>query len=146
MKAPHSSSEAATRRMQATARRDTSAELRIRRELHRRGLRYRVDYSVVGRRRRVDIVFTRARLAVFVDGCFWHACPLHGTSPKANAQWWTTKLAANVRRDRLADEELAAQGFTVMRVWEHEDPIAVAESIEKAVRSRLTSNRRISSN
>jgi DNA mismatch endonuclease, patch repair protein len=110
-----------TRRMQATRRRDTPAELALRSRLHSLGYRYRVDVSpIVGVRRRADVVFPRARVAVYVDGCFWHGCPQHGTWPKANAEWWSAKLEANRRRDRDTDSELAARGWRVVRVWEHE--------------------------
>jgi DNA mismatch endonuclease (patch repair protein) len=108
--------------MQRQARRDTKPELALRRELHRLGLRYRVDHGVLpGVRRRADVVFTRARVAVFVDGCFWHGCPDHGSRPKANAEWWATKLAANVARDRDTDRLLADAGWRVVRFWEHAD-------------------------
>lgn len=116
-------------------RRDTAAELGLRRELFRRGLRYRVDYRVTGRRR-VDVAFTRRKVAVFVDGCFWHRCPIHGTLPKANGDWWRSKLEANERRDRLTDAELVSLGWLVIRVWEHENPAEAADRIESAVRSR----------
>lgn len=110
--------------------------MQLRRALHARGLRYRVDVSpVAGIRSRADIVFTRAKLAVYVDGCFWHGCPLHATQPMNNAQWWAEKLAANVRRDRANDEKLANAGWRVERAWEHEDPEAVAERIVVAYRS-----------
>lgn len=120
--------------MRNQPRRNTTAEVALRRELWRRGLRYRVDHKVVGSRRRADVVFTRARVAVFVDGCFWHRCPIHSTSPKANAQWWAEKLAANVARDRHTDAELRAAGWIVVRVWEHEDPTEAANRIELLVR------------
>src|SRR4051812_11890631 len=102
--------------MKSTRRRDTSAELALRRELHRRGLRYRVEVPVLDRRRRVDIVFMRALVAVFVDGCFWHSCPLHGTSPVANGTWWRDKLSANVQRDRRTDDDLRSAGYEVVRI------------------------------
>jgi DNA mismatch endonuclease (patch repair protein) len=89
--------------MARQARTGTTPEMALRRELHRRGLRFRVDYGfdIDGlRRRRADLAFTRRRIAVFVDGCFWHACPQHATSPKANNSWWAAKLAGNVARDR----------------------------------------------
>lgn len=116
--------------MQATARRDTAPELALRRELHRRGLRYRVEVRLPELpRRRMDIVFTRARLVVLVDGCFWHGCPVHATTARANAPYWSAKLAANRARDRDTDERLAAAGWTVLRVWEHEDPVEVAARV-----------------
>ncbi|KAA0232168.1 MAG: hypothetical protein JJLCMIEE_02576 [Acidimicrobiales bacterium] len=122
--------------MKRQRRRDTKPEAALRSELWRRGLRYRVDVKVVGRRRRVDIAFTRAKVAVFVDGCFWHSCPEHGSLPKANRAWWTEKLKANERRDRDTDKELEAAGWLVIRVWGHEDPIEAAGRIEAAVRAR----------
>ncbi|WP_082495223.1 very short patch repair endonuclease [Cellulomonas sp. Leaf334] len=118
---PGASSEGASRRMRVARRRDTAAELTLRRELHALGLRYRVAYPVPGNRRRtVDIAFPRTKVAVFVDGCFWHSCPVHGTSPRANSEWWAVKLAANRARDRDTDSYLARLGWCVIRVWEHE--------------------------
>lgn len=108
----------------------------MRKELHRRGLRFRVDYriDIDGlRRRRTDIVFTRQRIAVFVDGCFWHACPEHATSPKANGAWWAAKLAGNVERDRDTDRRLADAGWEVVRIWEHETAPEAADRIELVV-------------
>lgn len=121
--------------MQRQARRDTAPELAIRREVWRRGLRYQVDVAPVrGLRRRADLAFTRARVAVYVDGCFWHRCPIHATTPKANSEWWTAKLDANVRRDVDTDRRLAEAGWSVIRVWEHEDVVTAADLIEAAVR------------
>ena len=101
---PVASSELASRRMKNTPTRDTPAELALRRILHSMGLRYRVDARAdPALRRRADIVFSGAKVAVFVDGCFWHACPDHGSSPKANAVWWKEKLRTNVARDRDTD-------------------------------------------
>lgn len=88
---------------------------------------------IKGVRRRADLVFPRRKVAVFVDGCFWHSCPQHATFPKNNAQWWTDKLAANVVRDRDTDARLAEQGWTVIRIWEHEDPLVAAERVQKAL-------------
>lgn len=121
--------------MRRQRRRDTGPELALRRELHRRGLRYRVDHCVLdGSRRRHDIVFTRSRVVVEVLGCYWHSCPDHATTPTANATWWSDKLAANVRRDADTASALAAAGWTLIVVWEHEDPAMAADSIEIAVR------------
>lgn len=125
---------AVQRRMKSQRRRDTEPEIRLRSELWRRGLRFRVDHKVVGPRRRVDIAFTRAMVAVFVDGCFWHQCPEHGTMPRANHDWWVEKFAANKSRDVATDQELRASGWEVIRVWEHEDPSIAADAIELAVR------------
>lgn len=89
---------------------------------------------VAGVRRRADVLFTRARVAVFVDGCFWHGCPLHATSPRNNAEWWREKLAGNVRRDRDTDERLRQIGWTSVRIWEHEDMEVAADRVETVVR------------
>lgn len=122
-------------RMSRQRRRDTQPELRLRRELHRRGLRFRVDLPLPELpRRRADIVFTRARIAVFVDGCFWHSCPDHATRPAHNAEWWSEKLAKNVARDRETDQRLTAAGWTVLRFWEHTDPVEAADAVAAAWR------------
>lgn len=117
--------------------RDTAPELALRSELHRRGLRFRVDRSVLpGHRFRADIVFGPSRIAVFVDGCFWHGCPLHGNRPKNNADWWDAKLTANTQRDRRTDGLLASAGWIPIRIWEHESPPEAADRIEPVVRDR----------
>lgn len=114
-----STDEPTSQRMSRQRTRDTVAELKIRRALHRRGWRFRVDAPLPGMpRRRADILFTRRRVAVFVDGCFWHSCPTHGTRPSTNAEWWSDKLAVNVSRDRETDAHLEAMGWCVVRVWE----------------------------
>lgn len=124
--------------MQGTRRRDTAAEVAVRRLLHVRGLRYRIDRRVLpDLPRRADLVFVTARVAVFVDGCFWHSCPRHRTIPKANRTWWLEKLARNRRRDRETDRRLRDAGWRVERVWEHEEPATAAARIAKAVRARL---------
>ena len=124
--------------MERQGRRDTKPELRVRRAVHRRGLRYRVDRSPVpGVRSRADLVFGPTKVAVYVDGCYWHGCPIHATTPKSNREWWETKLAANVARDKRATEALVAAGWMVLRFWEHEDPEQVADVIEMAVGDRL---------
>jgi DNA mismatch endonuclease (patch repair protein) len=123
-------------RFRAQRTRDTVPELALRRELHRRGLRYRVDTAPLKIvRRRADVVFTRRKVAVFVDGCFWHSCPEHGTAPRHNADWWAAKLDRTVDRDRDTDERLAEAGWTVVRVWEHEPPSAAADRIERLIRA-----------
>lgn len=123
--------------MSSTGRRDTAPEIALRRELHARGLRFRVDRAVLpDRRRRVDIVFGLARVAAMIDGCFWHGCPEHGTSPKANASFWRDKITTNQRRDRDTNLRLAEAGWLVVRVWEHEDPVLAADRIETVVRER----------
>ncbi len=122
--------------MQHQGRRDTAPELALRREVWRRGLRYRVDVAPIRGRRRADLVFTRAKVAVYVDGCFWHRCPVHATTPKANRAWWVAKLDANAARDRATDRDLDAAGWTVVRVWEHEQPAAAASRVLAAARAR----------
>ena len=130
--------QALSSKMSTLARRDTRPEVALRSELHRRGLRYRVQVKVPGNRRRtIDIAFTRARLAVYVDGCFWHGCPEHHTRPKANSEWWDWKIAGNQARDRSTDEELHAAGWDVVRVWEHELPERAGDLVEDAYRRRL---------
>ncbi len=125
--------------MERQAQRDTKPELALRRELWRRGLRYRVDRPPIkGMRRRADIVFGPSRVAVFVDGCFWHSCPEHATIPKNNREWWVHKLEANVRRDRDTDRELEEASWLVVRVWEHEHAATAAQRIEFEVRRRAT--------
>ena len=122
---------------------DTGAELAVRRLLHAAGLRYRVEYPVPGMaRRRIDVAFTRARVAVLIDGCFWHGCPEHATRPKANAEWWRKKLDRNMARDLETTEHLIAQGWTVLRFWEHESPDAVAARVAVIVGQRLTERTR----
>lgn len=116
--------------------RDTKPELAIRHEVHRRGLRYRVALRPIeGIRRSADLVFPRARVAVFVDGCFWHQCPEHFRMPATNRDYWEPKLEGNVVRDRQTDDLLRADGWTVVRVWEHELAVEAATRIEDAVRA-----------
>src|SRR5262245_44863446 len=132
---PKPSSDAVSQRMARTGQRDTAAELRLRTELHGRGFRYRVDVAPIkGMRRRADVVFPKRRVAVFVDGCFWHGCPEHGTWPKHNSEWWREKIEANIRRDRDTDARLADAAWSVIRVWEHDDARTAAECIADAVR------------
>ena len=127
---PYASSPEALRRMQSVRQAGTGPELALRRELFRRGFRYRVQVRLAEMpRRTIDLVFIRARVAVFIDGCFWHGCPEHGTWPKANADFWRGKILANVARDRETDQQLKEAGWSVVRVWEHEDPVAAADRI-----------------
>ncbi len=140
---PDASTPEVRRRMQATGRRDTAPEMALRRELHRRGLRYRVQLALPELpRRRMDVVFTRARLVVLIDGCFWHGCPTHGTAARANATYWSAKIAANQARDRDTDARLTAAGWAVLRIWEHEPPGSAADRVEACLtrlRARDTS-------
>ena len=119
--------------MSRMPRRDTTPELLLRRALHARGMRFRTHVQLPGR---PDIAFTRARLAVFVDGCFWHACPTHGVMPKNNREWWNEKLTANVARDRAKDDALRALGWEPLHFWEHTDVDEAAAVIEAAWRRR----------
>jgi len=121
--------------MRANRGRDTGPELAVRRALHARGLRYRVDHPLpFDRRRRADVLFTRAKVAVFIDGCFWHGCPDHGTTPRTNTGFWSEKITRNRARDADTTERLSADGWSVMRFWEHDDVEAVAEAIVREVR------------
>jgi DNA mismatch endonuclease (patch repair protein) len=133
---PHPTSPEVSRRMRGNGRRDTGPELALRSELHGRGLRFRKDLPlrVPGRIVRPDIAFTRAHLAVFVDGCFWHCCPVHGNQPRANTDYWRPKLARNVDRDRIVDSVLMTAGWRVLRAWEHEPAEAVADRVVIALR------------
>jgi DNA mismatch endonuclease, patch repair protein len=135
-KRPKASSPEALHRMKGTRRRDTGAELAVRSALHGAGLRYRVDRPILGMRRRADIVFVSAKVVVFIDGCFWHCCPVHRTYPRANAKWWAAKLETNRRRDTDTNRELRKAGWTVVRVWEHENPETAAARIIRLVRTR----------
>lgn len=116
---------------------DTTPELAVRKRLHRMGLRFRVGLPVPDiPRRSIDIAFTKAKVAVFMDGCFWHGCPQHHVAPKANAGWWNEKIARNVLRDRETGEHLRLFGWMVLRFWEHEDAGAVSAAIADEVRRR----------
>jgi DNA mismatch endonuclease (patch repair protein) len=122
--------------MSRQASRDTAPEVAVRRLLHAAGLRYRVNRPVPDiPRRTIDIVFTKAKVAIFLDGCFWHGCPEHATHPKANAAWWRAKLDKNMARDLETTEHLRAAGWTVLRFWEHESPEDVARRIARSVTS-----------
>jgi len=138
--------KALSAKMSTLARRDTKPELELRRALHRKGLRFRVQLRVPGNRRRtIDIAFTRARLAVYVDGCFWHGCPDHHILPRTNAQWWQWKVELNRKRDSSTDAELAAAGWKVLRFWEHADSEDAADHIMRVYRARLMELASISS-
>lgn len=137
MDAPVASSVVVSRNMSIHPRRDTGPELAVRRLLHAAGERYRVCHKVPGApRRTIDIAFTRARLAVFIDGCYWHGCPEHGLIPKANRDWWIAKIEKNRTRDADTTRMLRDAGWEVLRCWEHEPPVAVAGSVRAAL-SRL---------
>ena len=123
--------------MQSNRPRDTAPERALRSAVHALGLRYRVGLRPVpGLRRTGDLVFTRARVVVFLDGCFWHGCPAHHTVAKTNAAYWADKLVENRRRDLETDRLLTDAGWRVMRVWEHEDPAQAAMRVAAAVREQ----------
>jgi DNA mismatch endonuclease (patch repair protein) len=123
------------RAMLANRRADTKPEIALRRVLHARGLRFRKDHqlALADRRVRPDVVFTRAKVAVFLDGCFWHRCPEHATTPATNTDYWIAKFERNVERDRAVDRSLTAEGWTVVRVWEHEDSGDAADRVAIAL-------------
>ena len=128
------SSAAVSGRMQRQRSRDTGSEMALRSELHRRGLRYRIHCRPLpSLRREADIVIARLHIAVFVDGCFWHGCPDHATWPRANEKFWRDKIEGNRSRDRGTDERLATAGWTVIRVWEHENVGVAADRVMDAV-------------
>lgn len=129
---------ATTRRMKATKGRDNQREVALRSRLHRMGLRFRLHVRLLKQSTRsVDVVFPKARVAVFLDGCFWHGCPLHGTWPKNNATFWRTKIEANRMRDRDTDDRLFSEGWTVVRIWEHEQLDVAVLNIHQAVSKGL---------
>jgi DNA mismatch endonuclease, patch repair protein len=129
---PEPTSAGATAVARGNRRSGTKPEIALRSELHRRGRRFRKDHllRVGGVRARVDIVFTRQRVAVFVDGCFWHGCPDHQTVPRRNREYWVPKLKANRERDARVDAALRAEAWRVLRIWEHETPSAAADQVE----------------
>ncbi|MDN2495880.1 very short patch repair endonuclease [Nocardia nova] len=123
--------------MRGNRRRDTRPELALRECLWARGLRYRVDARPVPQlRRRADIVFVGPRVAVFVDGCYWHGCPEHHRPARKNAKFWESKIAGNRARDAETDDRLSEAGWAVIRIWEHEDPAVAATRVEDAVLQR----------
>ena len=139
-KYPYPTHPAVTAVMKGNRKTDTRPELALRSALHGSGLRFRKDHTVKvdeGRTIRVDVVFPRAKLAVFVDGCFWHRCPQHGTEPKSNTGYWGPKLDRNVERDRETDERLRRAGWEVLRIWEHE----TVEVGSRRVRAHLGNQR-----
>lgn len=130
--APPASSPTARKVMQGN-RSESEVERDLRSELHRRGLRFRKHLApLAGMRCRPDIVFTKSRIAVFVDGCFWHRCPEHGSMPKTNDRYWRPKLEANVQRDRRNDAALQAAGWAVLRFWTHDSVGEMADAIFRA--------------
>jgi DNA mismatch endonuclease, patch repair protein len=129
-KIPRPSSDAALARMKAAKQKNTKPEIQLRSLLHQMGLRYTIDTKPLkDLNRRADIVFRSAKVAVFVDGCFWHGCPEHGTWPKANAEFWKAKIERNQERDADTNHRLEQAGWQVIRVWEHEDHEEAAEKV-----------------
>jgi DNA mismatch endonuclease (patch repair protein) len=123
--------------MQAAKPKDTAPEKALRSALHRRGLRYLIDVKPLDElNRRADIVFRSAKVAVFVDGCFWHGCPIHGTQAKENAEFWRVKIQQNQERDADTNRLLTEAGWKVVRVWEHEDPQEASKEIYSIVKKR----------
>ena len=142
MKPPAASSPAVAAVMSGNRKWDTRPEVRLRSRLHASGLRYRKHWPIKlasGESQltvRPDVVFTRARVAVFVDGCFWHSCPKHGRSPQSNHEYWSEKLRRNIARDRLVDSALAEAGWDVVRIWEHESAEDAAGRVHARVLAR----------
>lgn len=135
--APSASSEATRTVMRANKGRDTSPELRLQSELHARGLRFLKHRAPVpGLRCQADVLFPHARVAVFVDGCFWHGCPEHGHVPGTNRDYWRVKFLRNIQRDRRNNKLLTEAGWTVVRAWEHQEPVEVADQVQGVVQAR----------
>jgi DNA mismatch endonuclease, patch repair protein len=131
------SGPAVSRRMSRQRTKDTALELAVRQILHRAGLRYRVHYPVPGiPRRSIDIAFTKQRIAVFIDGCFWHGCHLHRNIPASNRAAWELKIGTNRERDRHSEQHLMSSGWTVLRFWEHVAAPEIAAQIIEAMQKR----------
>ena len=129
---PKPTSPVATKKMRGNRRSDTKPEVVLRSLLHRCGLRFRKDYSANlpgGGMVHLDVAFTKRKIAVFVDGCFWHSCPEHGSTPKSNQEYWIPKLNQNIARDRRVSEGLQATGWQVVRIWEHVQPADAAKQV-----------------
>lgn len=139
---PSPASEATSSRMRRQKRAGTSPELALRREVHRRGLRFYVQRRPLPQlRTSADLLFPRSKVAVFVHGCFWHRCPQHATAPKSNRAWWDDKLAGNVARDARVVSALEEAGWSVVLVWEHEPAGPAADRVAQVVRGRQKSAR-----
>ena len=132
------SSPATRKSMQGNRSRDTKPEMAVRSAVHRRGIRFRVSTRPQPELpRTADLVLRKTRIAVFVDGCYWHGCPDHHTQPATNAEYWAAKIAGNIERDAETTAYLEQAGWTVLRFWEHEDPEAAADRVQDTVRSVL---------
>lgn len=123
-----------TQQMKKMPRSGSKPEMLLRSELFRRGMRFRVNYPALPGR--PDIAFTKAKIAIFIDGCFWHGCPIHGTLPKNNREWWDEKLQGNKDRDRRKDLELQEMGWLALHYWEHDDFEEIADEIEEVWHER----------
>lgn len=131
-------SDVVRRQMQAQKTAGTRMELQVRRRLHALGYRYRVDRRPLPNEKfKGDIVWSGRRLVVFLDGCFWHGCPVHGTTPKSNTDWWRNKIEGNRARDRRVDDLLRQKGWTVLRFWEHDDTEAIVQAITRHLESTM---------
>jgi DNA mismatch endonuclease (patch repair protein) len=121
--------------MRGNRKRDSRPEVALRSILHGMGLRYRKNLRIRLPELSVtpDLVFRGAHVTVFVDGCYWHSCPMHGSQPRRNSAYWRAKLAGNLARDRRVNDALAKAGWTVVRVWEHVAPAVAAKTVAKAV-------------
>ena len=129
--------------MQGNRSRDTKPELAVRSAVHRRGIRFRVSSRPLPElRRTADLVLRKTKIAVFVDGCYWHGCPEHHTQPATNSEYWADKIARNVERDAETTDRLREAGWTVLRFWEHEDPEAVADQVQAKVQAALAKERK----
>jgi DNA mismatch endonuclease, patch repair protein len=144
---PTPTSPAVSAVMRANPSRNTAPERKLRSILHARGYRFRANLRVemLGLKVRPDIVFTRHRIAVFVDGCFWHACPAHGTRPRANKHYWLPKLRGVVKRDHRVSKLLDQAGWVVLRVWEHMPTERAADLVEAAIQRGFEKNGRAGS-
>jgi DNA mismatch endonuclease (patch repair protein) len=143
---PIPSSEAALKRMQAAKPRDTAPEKALRSALHRKGLRFRIDQKPIKElNRKADIVFRSVKVVVFVDGCFWHGCPIHGTLAKANPEFWKNKIEQNRARDLDTNRQLKKAGWRIVRVWEHENPEKASQGIYSLIVKRTRTHNTVSS-
>jgi DNA mismatch endonuclease, patch repair protein len=134
---PAATSASTLRSMQANRGRNTSVELSLRRALHAKGLRFRIHRQAIpGLRCEPDILFPTPRVAVFVDGCWWHGCPEHWSPPNRNREWWTRKILLNTERDRRHDEILTAAGWCVVRIWEHQPVDEAVEHVQRVICDR----------
>lgn len=130
--------------MRRQRRQDTAVELELRRRLHAAGLRYRVHVKPLpSLRRTADIVFGPSRVAIFVDGCFWHGCERHKTIPRTNREFWEAKIGGNIQRDADTKRRLAEAGWMYVQVWEHDDPGEAARAIGEIVTGRRQDGRRV---